>query len=102
MERNWEELNTYLVSIFNDVLSIEENELKKSQFSDLTITEMHTIDAIGMYKKKTTTEVARELLVTVGTLTTSINRLVKKGYVERIRSEDDRRVVKLGLTKKDA
>lgn len=52
MERNWEELNTYLVSIFNDVLSIEENELKKSQFSDLTITEMHTIDAIGMYKKK--------------------------------------------------
>lgn len=99
MERNWEELNTYLVSIFNDVLSIEENELKKSQFSDLTITEMHTIDAIGMYKKKTTTEVARELLVTVGTLTTSINRLVKKGYVERIRSEDDRRVVKLGLTK---
>ena len=61
---------------------------------------MHTIDAIGMYKKKTTTEVARELLVTVGTLTTSINRLVKKGYVERIRSEDDRRVVKLGLTKK--
>lgn len=28
MERNWEELNTYLVSIFNDVLSIEENELK--------------------------------------------------------------------------
>jgi DNA-binding MarR family transcriptional regulator len=61
---------------------------------------MHPIDAIGMYKKKTTTEVARELLVTVGTLTTSINRLVKKGYVERIRSEDDRRVVKLGLTKK--
>lgn len=28
MEKNWEELNTYLVSIFNDVLSIEENELK--------------------------------------------------------------------------
>jgi DNA-binding MarR family transcriptional regulator len=25
---------------------------------------------------------------------------VKKGYVERIRSEDDRRVVKLSLTKK--
>jgi DNA-binding MarR family transcriptional regulator len=33
-------------------------------------------------------------------LTIAINRLVKKEYVERIRSEDDRRVVKLGLTKK--
>ncbi|WP_159722706.1 fatty acid biosynthesis transcriptional regulator FabT [Enterococcus sp. CSURQ0835] len=100
MEHNWEETNDYLVSIFNDVLWIEEKQLKKSQFNDLTMTEMHTIDAIGMYKKKTTTEVARELLVTVGTLTTSINRLVKKGYAERIRSEDDRRVVKLALTKK--
>ena len=53
-----------------------------------------------MYKKKTTSEVAKELSITVGTLTTAINKLVKKGYVERIRSEDDRRVVKLGLTKK--
>ncbi|MFR0958795.1 MAG: MarR family winged helix-turn-helix transcriptional regulator, partial [Enterococcus sp.] len=61
---------------------------------------MHTIEAIGMYKKKTNSEVAKELSITVGTLTTAINKLVKKGYVERIRSEDDRRVVKLGLTKK--
>lgn len=55
-----------------------------------------------MYKKKTTSEVAKELSITVGTLTTAINKLVKKGYVERIRSEDDRRVVKLGLTKKES
>ena len=61
---------------------------------------MHTIEAIGMYKKKTTSEVAKELSITVGTLTIAINRLVKKEYVERIRSEDDRRVVKLALTKK--
>ncbi len=61
---------------------------------------MHTIEAIGMYKKKTSSEVAKELSITVGTLTVAINNLVKKGYVERLRSEDDRRVVKLGLTKK--
>ncbi|MGF2126460.1 MarR family winged helix-turn-helix transcriptional regulator [Enterococcus casseliflavus] len=100
MEPNLETVNDYLVSVFNDILVIEESELKKSQFKDLSITEMHTIEAIGMYKKKTTTEVAKELSITVGTLTIAINRLVKKEYVERIRSEDDRRVVKLGLTKK--
>ncbi|WP_122646855.1 MarR family winged helix-turn-helix transcriptional regulator [Enterococcus mediterraneensis] len=100
MERDLETVNDYLVSVFNDILTIEESELKKSQFNDLSITEMHTIEAIGMYKKKTTSEVAKELSITVGTLTTAINRLVKKGYVQRIRSEDDRRVVKLGLTKK--
>ncbi|HCE12091.1 MAG TPA: MarR family transcriptional regulator [Enterococcus sp.] len=100
MEPNLETVNDYLVSVFNDILVIEESELKKSEFNDLSITEMHTIEAIGMYKKKTTTEVAKELSITVGTLTIAINRLVKKEYVERIRSEDDRRVVKLALTKK--
>lgn len=100
MRADLENINDLLVDVFNDILTIEESELKKSQFNDLSITEMHTIEAIGMYKKKTTSEVARELSITVGTLTTAINRLVKKDYVERIRSEDDRRVVKLGLTKK--
>ncbi|MGM9902307.1 MarR family transcriptional regulator [Enterococcus sp. 10A9_DIV0425] len=100
MEPDFKTVNDYLVSVFNDILTIEESELKKSQFNDLSITEMHTIEAIGMYKKKTTSEVAKELSITVGTLTTAINKLVRKGYVERIRSEDDRRVVKLGLTKK--
>jgi len=74
MEPDLKTVNDYLVSVFNDILTIEESELKKSQFKDLSITEM--------------------------TLTTAINKLVKKDYVERIRSEDDRRVVKLGLTKK--
>ncbi|MFA1485676.1 fatty acid biosynthesis transcriptional regulator FabT [Enterococcus faecalis] len=100
MEPNLETVNDYLISVFNDILTIEESELKKSQFNDLSITEMHTIEAIGMYKKKTSSEVAKELSITVGTLTVAINNLVKKGYVERLRSEDDRRVVKLGLTKK--
>ena len=100
METDLKTVNDYHVIVFNDILTIEESELKKSQFKDLSITEMHTIEAIGMYKKKTTSEVAKELSITVGTLTTAINKLVKKDYVERIRSEDDRRVVKLGLTKK--
>ncbi|MFV0558194.1 MAG: MarR family winged helix-turn-helix transcriptional regulator [Enterococcus sp.] len=100
MEPNFETVNDYLVNVFNDILTIEESELRKSQFNDLSITEMHTIEAIGMYDHKTTSEVAKDLAITVGTLTTAINRLVKKEYVQRIRSEKDRRVVKLGLTKK--
>ncbi|WP_027107809.1 MarR family winged helix-turn-helix transcriptional regulator [Lacticigenium naphthae] len=94
------EINQYLVTIFNDVLAIEAESLRDGEFSDLSIKEMHTIEAIGMYKEHTTTEVSRKLGITVGTLTVSVNHLVKKGYVERVRSEDDRRVVKLGLTNK--
>ncbi|MDR2833033.1 MAG: MarR family transcriptional regulator [Streptococcaceae bacterium] len=100
MKPDIQTVNEYLVSIFNDILTIEEAELQKSMFSDISIKEMHTIEAIGLYRKKTSSQVAKELMITVGTLTVAINNLEKKGYVERIRSEDDRRVVKLGLTKK--
>ncbi|WP_424310730.1 MarR family winged helix-turn-helix transcriptional regulator [Carnobacterium sp.] len=79
---------------------IEENALQGSTFKDLSIKEMHTIEAIGMDQVNTTSEVAKKLTITAGTLTVSVNNLVKKGYVERIRSEKDRRVVRLGLTKK--
>nr|WP_143139325.1 MarR family winged helix-turn-helix transcriptional regulator [Alkalibacterium sp. 20] len=79
---------------------IEERTLQTSQFKDVSIKEMHTIDAIGMYVEHTTSEVARKLGITVGTLTVSVNNLVRKGYVNRVRSEIDRRVVTLALTKK--
>ena len=39
-------------------------------------------------------------MVTLGTVTTSLNNLERKGYIERVRSTKDRRVVHLYLTKK--
>lgn len=99
MDPKINEINGYLVSIFNDVLMIEERTLQTSQFKDVSIKEMHTIDAIGMYQEHTTSEVAKKLGITAGTLTVSVNNLVRKGYVNRVRSEKDRRVVKLALTK---
>lgn len=44
--------------------------------------------------------IARELKITVGSLTTAMNSLVKKQYVERYRSKKDRRVVFVKLTDK--
>lgn len=100
MEATLETINGYLVDVFNQMLDIEESSLAQSQFSDLSVKEMHTIEAIDMYREHTTTEVARKLNVTVGTLTVAVNALVKKGYVERFRNQQDRRIVMLGLTSK--
>ncbi|MBL4937674.1 MarR family transcriptional regulator [Clostridium sp. YIM B02515] len=93
-------VNELLVDIFNDILVIEQRALSEGEFKDLSITEMHTIDAIGMYEARSMSEVAYDLKITVGTLTTAINNLVKKGYVERKRIEEDRRVVLVQLTKR--
>lgn len=93
-------LNDILVKLFNNILEIEQNALKQGPLNDLSITEIHTIEAIGMYESKIMTEVANDLGITTGTLTTAINKLVKKEYVERSRGEEDRRAVKIALTKK--
>ena len=93
-------VNELAVQLFNDVLQIEEQSLKDGILSDISITEIHTIEAIGMYSERTMSEVAQKLKITVGTLTTAINKLIKKGYVERKRIEEDRRVVLVKLTKR--
>ncbi|MHB9782828.1 fatty acid biosynthesis transcriptional regulator FabT [Streptococcus sp. 10F2] len=97
---DYQQINDYLVDIFNNVLVIEENSLKTSRFKDLSIKEMHTIDEIGKKPDVTPSEIAETLMVTLGTVTTSLNKLEAKGYIVRTRSTIDRRVVHLGLTKK--
>lgn len=100
MDKTREVLNELFVDLFNDILAIEEKSLSNGPLADLSITELHTIEAIGMYEEKTMSEVAQILDITVGTLTTAINKLIKKGYVERRRIEEDRRVVLIRCTKK--
>lgn len=97
---NYQLVNDYLTSIFNNVLVIEESSLRGSQFKDVSIKEMHTIDVIGTIPNATPSDISKELLVTLGTVTTSLNNLERKGYIKRRRSSIDRRVVHLSLTKK--
>ncbi|MEQ8197444.1 MAG: MarR family transcriptional regulator [Clostridiaceae bacterium] len=93
-------INELLVTIFNDIVQIEQRTLKAGALNDLSVTEIHTIEAIGMYTPRNMSEVAADLKITLGTLTTAINKLIKKGYVGRNRIEEDRRVVQVQLTKK--
>ena len=97
INRRFKEL---LVKTFNMLLKVEEDSMKIVPISDLSTTETHTLEAIGIHGPKTMSEVANVLEVTVPTLTASVNRLLKKGYVERRRDVADRRVVLISLTKK--
>ena len=95
---DYDKINGYLVDIFNNVVIIEEASLKNSKFNDISLKEMHTIDVIGTHPDTTPSAVARELMLTLGTVT--LNKLEKKGYIIRTRSSVDRRVVHLSLSKK--
>ena len=93
-------LNDLLVMLFNEILDVEQKALITGTFKEISINDMHIIDAIGIGEPKNMSTVAGEMAVTVGTLTTAINNLVKKGYVSRVRSAQDKRVVLLSLTDK--
>ena len=92
--------NHILVKLFNDIMDIEEKSIITDTFRDITNNDMHVIEAIGIGTPKNMSAIAKQLRVTTGTLTISMNSLVKKGYVVRSRSEQDRRIVYISLTEK--
>lgn len=98
MDRTTEMLNQVLVTTFNQITKIERKALAQREFKDLTISEIHTIEQIGSVDHPTMSDIASRLSVTLGTLTTSVNRLVKKGYVTRVPSQVDKRITHLALT----
>ena len=95
-------VDTYqtLNDLFRDIMDLEQKAIITDEFKDISNNDMHIIDAIGEDGCKSMSTVAKALSVTVGTLTIAINSLVKKGYVSRERSEEDRRVVLLSLSEK--
>ena len=93
-------LNEVLVNLFRDVMDIEQKAIITEEFQDITNNDMHIIEAIGMNEPKNMSTIAREISVTVGTLTIAMNSLVKKGYVLRDRGKEDRRVVYISLTER--
>ena len=96
----YDTLNDVLVNLFRDINSIEEKAIASQEYQDLTNNDMHVIEAIGIGEPKNMSSIARELSVTVGTLTIAMNSLVKKGYVERSRGLEDRRVVYISLSER--
>lgn len=93
-------INDILVNLFNEIWKLEEDAIITEEFKDITNNDMHIIEAIGLTGENTMSVVAKKLGITAGSLTTAVNSLVNKKYVVRQRSEQDRRVVFLRLTKR--
>lgn len=91
-----EQLNQFLVHVFHDILRLEEASLAKGEFSNLSISEMHVIEAVYdslSDGSNTMAEVANRLMITASTLTTSVKTLEQKGYLIRTKVILDKRRV---------
>ncbi len=84
--------------LINKMWETEGKAALSGEFQDLTDNEIHVIEAIGLSGGRNMSAVAKSLQITVGSLSTSVSGLVEKGYVQRRRSEEDRRIVYVSLT----
>ena len=94
-------LNELFVDTFRSILKVEEEMLRGSTAMDLTINEMHLIESVGKCRDegRTISSIAEDIGITLPSVTVAINKLQKKGYVEKIRGKADSRTVFVKLTK---
>ena len=100
MNNTYQTINDVLVHLFNEIWKLEEKAIITEEFKDITNNDMHIIEAVGLGEGNPMSTIAKKMNVTAGTLTTSMNSLVRKKYVNRERNEADRRVVNIKLTEK--
>ena len=94
------ELNELLISTYRDIGRIEEKMTREKSDSQLSISELHLIETISKDKTpKSITYIAQEHGISLPTVTVAINKLVKKGYVEKFKDENDGRMVLVRVTK---
>ena len=99
MNKNEDIVNNVLVNLFNGILFTEEKNLKQKLGNTLSMKDIHILSAIDKCKTDATAgNVAKNLYITLGTLTTAIDKLVDKGYVIRQKGAQDRRKIYLVLT----
>lgn len=78
----------------------EIDEMRKSDLSELTYSELHTLKVIGNFKDIKVFEVADQTGVSRPSMSATIDKLEKKAYVYRDKDQNDRRAVIIRLTDK--
>lgn len=98
------QLNYFLVKVFNEILRIEEDCLRTGEFKNLSVREMHVIEAVcaavDQNSSNRSSDIARALNVSAGTLTTAVSLLEKKDCICREKDAHDKRIVRLYPTQK--
>ena len=100
MTRQEEQINAFLVNVFNDVLRLEEENLRCLEGKRLSVSEMHVLEAVQQQGEADVTmrQLAAGLGVTASTLTIAVKTLERKGYLVRLRPLPDKRRVVVQLT----
>ncbi|ERT69827.1 MULTISPECIES: MarR family winged helix-turn-helix transcriptional regulator [Cetobacterium] len=95
---NINKVNDVLENFYKLFYETEDLALKRG-IKCITHTELHIIEAIGK-ESLSMNELSDRLGITMGTATVAITKLREKGFIDRVRSDADRRKVYVSLSKK--
>ncbi len=95
-----DEILEQFVRIVNKYNSLEKNPLDYGCGENLYPSEIHAVEAIGKHPDAHMAEIANILGVTRGAVQQTAGKLLKKGLVEKLMDEEDRKKVYLSLTAK--
>jgi DNA-binding MarR family transcriptional regulator len=95
------ELNRLLVMAYRKINKLEEGILHSYSGMDLSISEMHLLEAVGERKEEGIPlyELAQRMEVSPPTVTVAVSKLSKKGFVLKSKSEKDKRSVIVQLSR---
>lgn len=96
------EFNRLLISTYKSIMRVEEFMLRDMSNNDLSISEMHMLESVArdMEGGVHITDIAQDQGITLPSVTTSVQRLERKGYVSKERNAFDARRVRVKLTEK--
>lgn len=99
MEAFNRQLNDLLVDTFKVITKIEEVSIRRTG-CELSVSEVHILEAVAKAgsEGRSISDIADDLRITLPSVTIAINKLVKKGYVQKVKSSLDGRMVFVILT----
>jgi len=95
-------LKETITSFYDLFEKILEETSDQADFSDLTHQQLQYMKVLVKMDNPTLSELAKELSLTKPTVTVLVNKLAEKGYIKRVQSDVDRRVMHLDLDSKGA
>ena len=100
MEAYKTQLHELLIGAYDSIGRLEECMLRQTHSMNLTIGELHRIECIGKRINAgcTISDLAKDLGITLPSVTVGIQKLEKKGFVQKSRSPKDKRTRYVALT----
>ncbi len=93
-------LNEAILNLSDLIDKVFGETISKTDLRDLTRQQVNYLRVIFRMGNPTLSELAKELKLTRPTVTVMVDKLVEKGYVKRIKSDNDRRSMHLHIDNK--